>query len=123
MILRLLRALINPESEATLTIPSATVGEITAILTQPDSQHPSKQERLLSLMYPELKRIAEARMRSERRDHTLEPTALVNEFYLHFARLGGLGWRNRSHFLAVASNAMRRVLVDYARARKSAKRG
>jgi RNA polymerase sigma factor (TIGR02999 family) len=74
-------------------------------------------------MYPELKRIAEGRMRAERSDHTLQPTALVNEFYLHFARLQGLSWKNRVHFLAVASNVMRRVLVDHARAHGAAKRG
>ena len=61
-------------------------------------------------------------MSRERADHTLQPTALVNEFYLHVARLQGLSWKNRAHFLAVASNAMRRVLVDYARGHNAEKR-
>lgn len=109
--------------EVTMGERSAAVGEITALLTRPGAQSPEVEERLISLMYPELKRIAEARMRHERGDHTLQPTGLVNEFYLHFARMQGLNWRSRAHFLAVASNAMRRVLVDYARAKRSDKRG
>src|ERR1700759_4670762 len=123
MILRLLRAWMKPRAEETIDMSSADAGEITAILTQCEPIGPTEQARLMSLMYPELKRIAERRMRGERGDHTLQPTGLVNEFYLHFDRLHGLGWKNRSHFLAVASNVMRRVLVDYARARKSDKRG
>ena len=101
---------------------SPVTGEITKILNNTDFADPAAQDRLLQLLYPELKRIAEAKMRAERLDHTLQPTALVNEFYLHVARLQSLNWRDRAHFLAVASNAMRRVLIDYARARRALKR-
>jgi len=73
-------------------------------------------------MYPELRRIAEGRMRSERSDHTLQPTALVNEFFLELASSADMSWRTRAHFLAVASRAMRRYLIDYARAHNAAKR-
>jgi RNA polymerase sigma factor (TIGR02999 family) len=66
-------------------------------------------------MYPELKRIAGMRMRRERKEHTLQATALVNEFFLRLARQKNLQWRSRTHFLAVASQVMRRVLIDYAR--------
>src|SRR5436190_9435140 len=97
--------------------------EITEVLNRMNFNDPKAQERLLELVYPELKRIAEFRMRSERPDHTLQPTALVNEFYLHVARLRDLSWKNRAHFLAVASSAMRRVLIDHARAHRAAKRG
>ncbi|MBI2689205.1 MAG: RNA polymerase subunit sigma-70 [Acidobacteria bacterium] len=78
---------------------------------------------LADRLYPELRRVAELRLRSERTDHTLQPTALVNEFFLEFARNSQMSWNSRAHFLAVASRAMRRILIDYARAQKSQKRG
>jgi RNA polymerase sigma-70 factor (ECF subfamily) len=78
---------------------------------------------LAKKLYPELRRVAELRLRSERSDHTLQPTALVNEFYLEFARNPRAQWNDRAHFLAVASRAMRRILIDYARAHNSQKRG
>ena len=67
--------------------------------------------------------MAEFRLRNERPDHTLQPTALVNEFFLEFARSATTDWKDRAHFLAVASRAMRRILIDYARAHNSQKRG
>lgn len=77
---------------------------------------------LAKSLYPELKRVAELRLRRERPDHTLQPTALVNEFYLEFARNTNATWKDRAHFLAVASRTMRRILIDYARAHNSQKR-
>ncbi len=79
-------------------------------------------ERLLPLLYDELHRIARQQMRGERPDHTLQTTALIHEAYL---RLCGadVAWEGRVHFLAVAAQTMRRVLVDHARARGRAKRG
>jgi RNA polymerase sigma factor (TIGR02999 family) len=62
-------------------------------------------------------------MRRERSDHTLQPTALVNEFFLKLCARQNVVWRNRAHFMAAASRAMRRILVDYARSRKAGKRG
>jgi RNA polymerase sigma factor (TIGR02999 family) len=78
---------------------------------------------LVARMYPELKRIAENRMRGEREFHTLEATALVSEFFLELARQQQFTWQNRAHFLAVASQAMKRLLIDYARSRGAEKRG
>jgi RNA polymerase sigma-70 factor (ECF subfamily) len=74
-------------------------------------------------VYDELRRLAAAALRNERPDHTLQPTALVHEAYLRLADLPGNAWKDRTHFLALASRAMRRILVDHARTRKALKRG
>jgi len=81
------------------------------------------RDRVITLLYPELRRIAEAHMRRERRDHTLQATALVSEFFVHIAKGPAFSTRTRAQFLMIASVAMRRLLVDYARARKAEKRG
>ncbi len=80
-------------------------------------------DRLLELVYPELHRIAERQMRREREGHTLQPTALVHEAYLKLVDQSRVDWRNRAHFLGVAAQAMRRLLVDHARGRDRDKRG
>lgn len=80
-------------------------------------------DRLLELVYPELHRIAARQMRRERGGHTLQPTALVHEAYLKLVDQTRVDWRNRAHFLGVASQAMRRLLVDHARGRARDKRG
>ena len=97
-------------------------GEVTQLLKGMKSGDQSAMERLLPLVYSELHRLAASYMRRERQDHTLQPTALINEAYL---RLAGedLDWQNREHFFGVAANVMRRVLVDYARAHQAEKRG
>jgi RNA polymerase sigma-70 factor (ECF subfamily) len=77
---------------------------------------------VLGLVYSRLREIAAEQMRGEGPDHTLQPTALVNEAYLRLAGQHGV-WRSRSHFFAIAAQAMRRVLIDHARARDSVKRG
>ena len=74
-------------------------------------------------LYDELRRIAHRRLRAERDDHTLSTTALVHEAYLKLARLERLEWRNRAQFCAEAARAMRRILIDYAEARRARKRG
>lgn len=79
-------------------------------------------ERLFSLVYGELRGMAESRLRRERGGHTLQPTALVNEVYLRLDPSRG-SWDNRSHFFGAASRAMRRILVDHARRRLADKRG
>jgi RNA polymerase sigma factor (TIGR02999 family) len=81
------------------------------------------RDRAVALLYPELKRIAEAQMRRERPDHTLQATGLVNEFFVYLANSRTLTAQSRAHFLVLASIVMRRLLVDYARARKRDKRG
>ena len=79
--------------------------------------------RLLPLVYDELRAVARSQLKRERAGHTLQPTALVHEVWLHFMKGAELDLSNRSHFLAVAGKAMRRLLVDHARTRGAAKRG
>src|SRR5450755_3977857 len=100
----------------------ADPGEITALLRALGESAPEAKSRLYELLYAELRRIAAAHMRAERKDHTLTPTALVHEAWL---RLGDnqAAFENRHHFLAIAATAMRRILVDYARARNADCRG
>jgi RNA polymerase sigma-70 factor, ECF subfamily len=97
-------------------------GDVTQLLKAMTSGDPAAAERLLPLVYVELHRLATSYMRRERQDHTLQPTALINEAYL---RLAGdeVNWQNREHFIGVAAHVMRRVLVDYARAHKAEMRG
>ena len=78
---------------------------------------------LMPLVYEEMRRLARYYMRRERPGHTLQTGALVNEAYLRLVDHKGMKWQNRAHFYAVASQAMRRILVDYARSRHYAKRG
>jgi RNA polymerase sigma-70 factor (ECF subfamily) len=96
--------------------------DITGVLRRWNAGDPVARQELIEFMYPELKRIAQARMRSERIDHTLQATALVSEFFLLMARREDLVWQNRGHFLATAAQAMKRLLIDHARARHAAKR-
>lgn len=96
--------------------------EVTQILDAVDRGETNAAEKLLPLVYQELKRIAASKMATERAGHTLQPTALVHEAYL---RLVGKerSWRSRSHFISAAAEAMRRVLIDRARQRQTTKRG
>jgi RNA polymerase sigma factor (TIGR02999 family) len=78
---------------------------------------------LMEAVYGELRRLARAYLRRERRVHTLPPTALVHEAYLKLVDQDRVRWRNRAHFFAIAAQQMRRILVDQARAHRAAKRG
>ncbi len=78
--------------------------------------------RLVTLVYKDLRRIAAVYLRHERTDHTLQPTALVNEAYLHLADENRLEWQDRSHFIGIAARVMRRVLREHARRRTAVKR-
>jgi RNA polymerase sigma factor (TIGR02999 family) len=80
-------------------------------------------DRLLPLVHEELRQIARRHMAGERRAHTLQPTALVNEAYVRLLGTRHVHWQNRTHFLAMASRLMRRVLVDLARSKRFQKRG
>lgn len=80
-------------------------------------------DRLIPLVHDELRRIAQNRLRGERPNHTLQPTALVNEAYLRLVDLTRVRWQNRAQFFAVAARLMRRVLVDAAREKHAGKRG
>jgi len=78
---------------------------------------------LAEFVLPELKRIASARMSHERLNHTLQPTALISELYIYLGSRREVKWQNRAHFYAVCSEAMHRILVDHARAKRAQKRG
>ena len=93
------------------------------LLTDWANRDPTARERLVPLVYEELRRLAHHYMRGEREGHTLQTTAVVNEVYLRLAGIDALGWRDRAHFFAMAATLMRRVLVDYARQRGRDKRG
>jgi RNA polymerase sigma factor (TIGR02999 family) len=77
---------------------------------------------LLRIVYPDLRRLANQHLRKERPDHTLQSTALVHEAYLRLEKQGVVKFENRSHFLAICSQLMRQILVEYARGRRTAKR-
>ena len=80
-------------------------------------------ERLVPLVYQELRRLARRQMRGERPDHSLQPTALINEAYLRMVDLRNVQWQNRAHFFALCAQMMRRILEDFARSRRYQKRG
>jgi RNA polymerase sigma factor (TIGR02999 family) len=86
-------------------------------------EHGEAPDHLVSLLYQELRRLAAGCLRRERPNHTLQPTALVNEAYLRLVNLKQMQWQDRAHFLAMASRLMRRILVDFARSRGYQKRG
>jgi RNA polymerase sigma-70 factor (ECF subfamily) len=97
--------------------------EITTLLKAWSNGDRSALDRLTPLLYDELRHLAHRYMRHERAGHSLQTTALVNEAYLRLVDVTGVDWQDRIHFLAVAARIMRRVLVDAARRRASAKRG
>ncbi|MEW6364168.1 MAG: sigma-70 family RNA polymerase sigma factor [Acidobacteriota bacterium] len=80
-------------------------------------------EDLFELLYPELRRLAGSFMAGERKEHTLQPTALVHEVYVRLVNQAQIGWRGRGHFFAVGARIMRHILVDHARVRGREKRG
>ncbi len=96
--------------------------DVTRMLREWSAGDPSAADRLLPVVYGELRRLAAACLRRERSGHTLQPTALVNEAWLRLADQS-TPWQNRAHFLGVAAGAMRRILVDHARRRQAKKRG
>lgn len=97
-------------------------GEVTALLKDWSGGDQRALERLLPLVYDELRKLAAGYMRKERADHTLQPTALVHEAYLRLIDQQRVDWNNRAHFFGIAAQMMRRVLVDHARRRQAGKR-
>jgi RNA polymerase sigma-70 factor, ECF subfamily len=98
-------------------------GDVTLYLSQIRAGDAEAKKRLMLAVQAELRRMAERMMRAERRNHTLQPTALVNELYLQLLTRDRMDIRDRGHFFALAAQAMRRILVDHARAKGSMKRG
>src|SRR6188768_214696 len=106
-----------------MNAPSVSQQRVTELLTRWSEGDEAALAELTPLVYEELRRIAHRQMGSERPDHTLQTTALVNEAYLRLADQTNPRWQNRAHFFAVAARSMRRVLVNYARSHRSQKRG
>jgi|SRR5579883_1911624 len=97
--------------------------EITALLHAWQGGDRDALDRLMPVVYDELRRAAQAYMRRERTNHTLQASALVNEVYLRLVDITNVRWQDRAHFFAIAASMMRRILLDAARARSARKRG
>ena len=98
-------------------------GDVTRLLVAWSQGDEGALDTLLPLVYAELREMAHRYLGRERRDHTLQPTAVVHEAFLRLIKQRRVDWKNRSHFFAVAAQSMRRILVDHARARAADKRG
>jgi len=86
-------------------------------------REPAAREQLFEIVYPELRRLAMARLRGERTGHTLQPSDLVNEAFFRLVRQNAVSWQGRAHFLAIAARAMKRILIDHARRRRARRHG
>jgi len=98
-------------------------GDVTALLQEWSQGSPTALDDLLPVVYGQLRQIAARQLRNERADHTLPPTALVHELYLRLLDQRQVAWQHRAHFFGVASQVMRRILVDHARRHAAGKRG
>ena len=101
----------------------STPHEVTVLLKAWSAGDQSAREKLVPLVYRELHRMAGRYMAGERSGHTLQTTALVNEVYLRLVNTREMDWQNRAHFFAISAQLMRRILTDFARSRRSQKRG
>jgi RNA polymerase sigma factor (TIGR02999 family) len=97
--------------------------DVTELLIEWSEGDREAMDRLMPLVYAELRRMALRYLQRERRGHTLQPTALVHEAYLKIVDQKRVQWQNRAHFFAIAAQAMRRILVDHARTKLATKRG
>jgi RNA polymerase sigma factor (TIGR02999 family) len=97
--------------------------EVTELLVKWGGGDTVALDRLLPVVYAELHRMAAGYLRRERVDHTLQPTALINEAYLRLIDSNNVSWENRAHFFGIAARVMRRILVDHARQHRAGKRG
>jgi len=104
-------------------MPDGTRGEVTDLLLAWGQGEDGAFDKLVPILYAELHRLARRYMRGEPANHTLQASALVNEAYLRLVESRRVHWRDHHHFLAVAAQLMRRILVDSARSRRSVKRG
>lgn len=96
--------------------------ELTVLLKQLSEGDESAPEKLLPLVYDDLRRLANAYFANEKSDHTLQPTALVHEAYIRLVKWENVNWQNRAHFFAVAAEVMRKILIDHARRKNAQKR-
>lgn len=97
--------------------------DVTQLLHDIQANAPQAPSALLELVYDQLRRVAQQRLAEERKGHTLQATALVHEAYLRLVGDGPVDWQGRAHFFAAAAEAMRRILIEHARARGRIKRG
>jgi RNA polymerase sigma factor (TIGR02999 family) len=97
--------------------------DVTGLLVAWGQGDRAADSRLMAVVYDDLRRVARRRLRAERADHSLAPTALVHETYMRLVDLRRVHWQNRAHFFAIAARVMRQILVDHARAHVAAKRG
>ena len=104
-------------------MPSPPSQELTRLLIDWSKGNRAALDELTPLVYAELRRLARHYMNQERQGHTLQTTALVNEAYVRLVDQKNVHWQNRAHFFAIAAQMMRRILVDYARTHRRAKRG
>jgi len=104
-------------------VPLSSADQVTSLLLAWGQGDERALERLTPIVYGELRKIARKYMAHERRDHTLQPTALINEAYVRLVNMRQPSWQNRTHFFALSAQIMRRILVDFARARLHQKRG
>ena len=96
--------------------------EVTVLLGEMSQGDQTAPDRLLPLVYDDLRRLARSYFANERQEHTLQPTALVHEAYIRLVNWESVSWQNRAHFFAVAAEVMRNVLVDHARKKNASKR-
>lgn len=106
-----------------MTTPSSSTEGVTQLLIAWSDGNQSALDKLMPLVYEELRRLAHNYMRREHPGHTLQTTALVNEAYFRLVDQKRVHWRNRSHFFAISAQLMRRILVDHARSHQYVKRG
>jgi len=104
-------------------VNTTSTTDVTELLLQWNRGDRAALDRLMPLIYSELRRLARRKMRYEDQAHTLQPTALVSDIYLRLVDQKRVNWQNRAHFFGVAAQIIRRVLVDHARARRRLKRG
>lgn len=97
-------------------------GDVTSLLHAWRAGDTGARDRLAAVVYPELRLLADRQFRGERAQHTLQPTALVNEAWLRLSGLDRIDWQDRAHFVRMAARLMRGILVDHARRRDAAKR-
>jgi RNA polymerase sigma-70 factor (ECF subfamily) len=103
-------------------MPKTSSSQVTALLTALRKGDAAAKDELVTIVYPELRRIAAHYMRQERPEHTLRATGLVHEAYVRLFGRARLDWRNRAHFFAAVAREMRHILVEHARARNRKKR-
>ncbi len=116
-------AAITRRRRESLPSMTSTPGDITMLLHSVADGDRTDLDRLMAAIYEDLRRIASAHLREERADHTLQPTALVHEAYLKLVDQRSTCWKDRLHFFAIASQIIRRILIDHARERRALKRG